>query len=64
MKSFKSFLEDVRKMPMVVMAFMLTNLKIKKSVDAKNKHAKELKKVYKNKKDANDYMKTFRHLDN
>ena len=28
----------------------------KKSVDTKNKHAKELKKVYKNKKDANDYI--------
>ena len=35
---------------------MQINLKTKKSDDDVGKHAKELKKVYKNKKDANDYM--------
>ena len=40
------------------MEFTQTNLKIKKRVmtTTYGKHAKELKKVYSNKKDANDYI--------
>ena len=57
MKSFKSFLEDVRKMPGGGYGVYADKFKNKKRVlTQKGKHAKELKKVYKNKKDANDYM--------
>ena len=57
MKSFKSFLEDVRKMPGGGYGVYADKFKNKKRVlTPKGKHAKELKKVYKNKKAANDYM--------
>ena len=57
MKSFKKFLEDVRKMPdggygVYADKFVKGN-RVK---TPGGKHAKELKKVNKNKKDANDYM--------
>ena len=42
MKSFKDFLEEFKNKRRVM--------------TPGGKHAKELKKVYKNKKDANDYM--------
>ena len=57
MKSFKSFLEDVRKMPGGGYGVYADKFKNKKrELTPKGKHAKELKEVYKNKKDANDYM--------
>ena len=57
MKSFKNFIEDVRKMPGGGYGVYADKFKNKKRVlTLKGKHAKELKKVYKNKKDANDYM--------
>ncbi len=57
MKSFKQFFEDVRKMPgggYGVYADKFVNGK--RVTLPSGKHAKELKKVYKNEKDANDYM--------
>ena len=57
MKTFKQFIEDVRKMPGGGYGVYADKFKNKKRVLTPNgKHAKELKKVYKNKKDANDYM--------
>ena len=51
MKSFKSFLEDVRKMPGGGYGVYADKFKNKKRVlTPKGKHAKELKKVYKIKK--------------
>ena len=55
MKTFKQFIEDVRKMPGGGYGVYADKFKNKKRVlTPKGKHAKELKKVYKNKKDAND----------
>ena len=49
--------EDVRKMPDGRYGVYADKFKNKKRVMTPGgKHAKELKKVYKNKKDANDYM--------
>ena len=67
MKSFKRFIdEDVRKMPDGGYGVYADKFKTIKTKDGKTKrqriltpggqHAKELKKVYKNEKDANDYM--------
>ena len=57
MKTFKEFKEDVRKMPDGRYGVYADKFKNKKRVMTPGgKHAKELKKVYKNKKDANDYM--------
>ena len=67
MKSFKRFIdEDVRKMPDWGYGVYADKFKTIKTKDGKTKrqrimtpggqHAKELKKVYKNEKDANDYM--------
>ena len=57
MKSFKQFLEDVRKMPGGGYGVYADKFKNKRRVMTPGgKHAKELKKEYKNKKDANDYM--------
>ena len=49
---------DVRKIHLVVdMVFMQISLsKVKRVMTPGGKHKKELKKVYKNEKDANDYM--------
>ena len=57
-KSFKDkYLEDVRKMPDGRFGVYADKFKNKKRVMTPGgKHAKELKKVYKNEKDANDYM--------
>ena len=56
-KQFEEFKEDVRKMPDGRYGVYADKFKNKKRVlTPKGKHAKELKKVYKNKKDANDYM--------
>ena len=57
MKTFKDLYEDVRKMPdggYGVYADVFK--KGKRVMTPGGKHKKELKKVYKNKKDANDYM--------
>ncbi len=57
MKTFKQFCEDVRKMPGGGYGVYADKFKNKKRVlTPGGKHAQELKKVYKNKKDANDYM--------
>ena len=57
MKTFKQFIEDVRKMPDGGYGVYADKFKNKKRVlTPKGKHAKELKKVYKKQKDANDYM--------
>ena len=57
MKTFKQFIEDVRKMPGGGYGVYADKFKNKRRVMTPGgKHAKELKKVYKNKKDANDYM--------
>ena len=67
MKSFKRFIdEDVRKMPDGGYGVYADKFKTIKTKDGKTKrqrimtpggqHTKELKKVYKNEKDANDYM--------
>ena len=67
MKSFKRFIdEDVRKMPDGGYGVYADKFKTIKTKDGKTKrqrimtpggqHAKELKKDYKNEKDANDYM--------
>tara|TARA_B100000214_G_scaffold82132_1_gene55743 strand:+ start:91 stop:297 length:207 start_codon:yes stop_codon:yes gene_type:complete len=58
MKSFIEYLgEDVRKMPDGRWGVYADMKKDGKRVLTKTgKHRKELKKVYKNKKDANDYM--------
>ena len=66
MKSFRTFIEDVRKMPNGGYGVYADKFKTVKTKDGKPKrqrimtpggqHAKELKKVYKNEKDANDYM--------
>ena len=57
-KSFKDkYVEDVRKMPDGRFGVYADKFKNKKRVMTPGgKHAKELKKVYKNEKDANDYM--------
>jgi len=57
-KTFKDkYVEDVRKMPDGRFGVYADKFKNKKRVlTPKGKHAKELKKVYKNEKDANDYM--------
>ena len=57
-ESFISFItSDVRKMPDGRYGVYADKFKNKKRVMTPGgKHAKELKKVYKNKKDANDYM--------
>ena len=57
MKSFKQFFEDVRKMPGGGYGVYADKfVKGKRVTLPSGKHQKELKKVYKNKKDANDYM--------
>ena len=66
MKSFRTFIEDVRKMPNGGYGVYADKFKTVKTKDRKTKrqrimtpggqHATELKKVYKNEKDANDYM--------
>ena len=66
MKSFRTFIEDVRKMPNGGYGVYADKFNTVKTKDGKTKrqrimtpggqHAKELKKVYKNEKDANDYM--------
>ena len=59
MKSFKQFHEDVRKMSFwrwVWCMYADKFVKGKRVTLPSGKHQKELKKVYKNKKDANDYM--------
>ena len=67
MRSFKRFIdEDVRKMPDGGYGVYADKFKTIKTKDGKTKrqrimtpggqHAKELKKVYDNEKDANDYM--------
>ena len=57
MKTFKQFIEDVRKMPDGGYSVYADKFKNKKRVMTPGgKHAKELKKVYKNKQDANAYM--------
>ena len=57
MLTFKQWLEDVRKMPGGGYGVYADKFKNKRRVLAPGgKHAKELKKVYKNEKDANDYM--------
>tara|TARA_R100001510_G_scaffold55120_1_gene58605 strand:- start:1025 stop:1225 length:201 start_codon:yes stop_codon:yes gene_type:complete len=57
MKTFKEFYEDVRKMPGGGYGVYADKFKKGRRVRTPGgKHAKELKKVYKNKKDANDYM--------
>ena len=57
MKSFKQFMEDVRKMPGGGYGVYADKfVKGKRVTLPSGKHQKELKKVYKNKKDANDYM--------
>ena len=57
MKSFKQFFEDVRKMPGGGYGVYADKfVKGKRVTLPSGKHQKELKKVYKNKKDANDYL--------
>ena len=66
MKSFRTFIEDVRKMPNGGYGVYADKFKTVKTKDGKTKrqrimtpggqHAKELKKVYKNEKAANEYM--------
>ena len=57
MLTFKQWLEDVRKMPGGGYGVYADKFKNKKRVlTPGGKHAQELKKVYKNEKDANDYM--------
>ena len=57
MKSFKKFHEDVRKMSSGGYGVYADKfVKGKRVMTPGGKHQKELKKVYKNKKDANDYM--------
>ena len=67
MLSFKQFIdEDVRKMPDGTFGVFADKFKTVKTKGGKTKrqrimtpggqHAKELKKTYKNEKDANDYM--------
>ena len=57
MKSFKQFMEDVRKMPDGRFGVYADKfVKGRRVMTPGGKHAKELKKVYKNEKDANDYM--------
>jgi hypothetical protein len=57
MKTFKQFCEDVRKMPGGGYGVYADKfVKGKRVMTPGGKHRKELKKVYKNEKDANDYM--------
>ena len=57
MKTFKDLYEDVRKMPDGGYGVFADVFKDGKRVMTPGgKHKKELKKVYKNEKDANDYM--------
>ena len=57
MKSFKQFHEDVRKMSSGGYGVYADKfVKGKRVTLPSGKHAKVLKKVYKNEKDANDYM--------
>jgi|TARA_R100000734_G_C3203042_1_gene21124 hypothetical protein len=57
MLTFKQFCEDVRKMPGGGYGVYADKfVKGKRVKTPGGKHAKELKKVYKNEKDANDYM--------
>ena len=56
-ETFKDLYEDVRKMPDGAYGVYADKFKKGKRVMTPGgKHAKELKKVYKNEKDANDYM--------
>ena len=57
MKTFKDLYEDVRKMPDGGYGVYADKFgKGKRVMTPGGKHAKELKKVQKNEKDANDYM--------
>ena len=57
MKTFKDLYEDVRKMPDGGYGVYADKFVKGKRVKTRGgKHAKEIKKFYKNKKDANDYM--------
>ena len=57
MLTFKQFCEDVRKMPGGGYGVYADKfVKGKRVMTPGGKHKKELKKVYKNEKDANDYM--------